>query len=240
MKKTILCLRLIILTFVLISCFEPTVQPLAPGVPDKIIPTVVRAETLQKIKSMFPEQLNVPLNFPELFKITAEKRIILSKESEVFVTFVSEGASYNNSFGYYTYDSKSVPIDASKLDLKILFPTVDEYKLKQGDMLQIGESKFPAGTVIGFFLIIKGWEEKKVDFTKNKIFTDITLNEDGEQQHILFKFNDFGDIILGFEDIIPSDPRGCDFDYNDIIFTVTDNRNNQEVTTFNLDKVFKF
>lgn len=239
MKKTFSSLKLIFLLSIT-SCLDPVVPPLAPGVPDSIIPTVVRAETLREIKAMFPEQLNVKESFPALFEVNTEKRIILSKESEVYVTFVSEGASYNNSFGYYTYNSNSIPTDPSQLNLRILFPTVDEYRLKQGDMLQVGTSKFPAGTVIGFFLIINGWEGESVNYSKDKIYADIGLNEGGAQQHILFKLSNFGDIILGFEDVLESAPGYHDYDYNDIIFTITDNRNNKEVTKFNLDQVVKF
>ncbi|MEQ1588292.1 MAG: DUF4114 domain-containing protein [Cyclobacteriaceae bacterium] len=238
MKNIILLATNALILLVFATCSEPEVT-LDQERPDNIIPTTVRSETLQNIKNMFPEQKNTQESLPELFEVTAEKRIILSRTSEVYVTFVSEGASFQNSFGYYTYNKNSIPTDTSMLDLHILFPNVDGWKLKQGDMLQVGNSTFPAGTVIGFFLIVKGWESQTVHYDREKIFTDIGFNTLGDQQHILFKLKNFGDIILSFEDILDSAPGYHDYDFNDIIFTVSDNRNNREVSNFNHDNVVK-
>jgi len=236
MKNRLLIVINVFILLAFISCSEPEVN-IDIERPDNIIPTKVRSETLQEIKNMFPENMNTVENIPQLFESTAEKRIVLSKTSEVYVTFVSEGASFQNSFGYYTYTMNSIPTDTSMIDLQILFPNVDGWKIKQGDMLQVGNSTFPAGTVIGFFLIVKGWESQIVHFDRDKIYTDIGLNIQGDQQHVLFKLNNFGDIILSFEDIIDSAPGYHDYDYNDIIFTVSDNKTGKTVTNFNLTSV---
>lgn len=106
-------------------------------------------------------------------------------------------------------------------------------------MLRLGDSKFPEGTVIGFFLIVDGWnaQTRTVNFNLTKIFTDLSLNKNSEQGHVLFKLNDFGDLIVTFEDVIGI--PGSDFDFNDIIFTISDNKDNLEITSFNLDNVVK-
>jgi hypothetical protein len=107
--------------------------------------------------------------------------------------------------------------------------------LKQGDRLQIGDGKFPAGTIIGFFLIINGWEQGAVKFDRETFYTDFALNTDGQQQHVLFQQKELGDIVLTFEDELTS--QESDEDFNDIIFTVTDNKENKEVTNFDLTNV---
>ena len=206
-------------------------------VPDDIIPTKPCPTLYTSIMDQFPEFRNNETKQEVLFSDNAKKRIVLLKESEVYVTFISEGAGYNNSFGYYTYDSAAAPSSASQIDIKILFPSVSGKKLDQGDMLQIGEGKFPAGTVIGFVLIVGGWENKTVNMDKLKLYTDYQFNPNGQQQHVLFKQKDCGDVVLAFEDKILTE--SSDADFNDIIFTVTDNRSDLEVSTFDLRAVIR-
>lgn len=205
--------------------------------PKDIINTTVRAETLTKISEMFPDFQNQRLTRPELFQIDAEKRIVLSEASEVYVTFVSEGAAIDNSFGYYVYQPGSTPSNTSDLKLNLLFPSVSDGVLKQGDMLQLGKGKFPAGTIIGFFLVVGGWEANTVHYDRETFYTDYNLNTLDQQQHILFKLKDFGDVILAFEDI--KTVNSSDEDFNDIIFTVSDNKENKEVTNFNISSVIQ-
>jgi hypothetical protein len=203
--------------------------------PDDIISSDVRIEILQKISEKFPESKDLTVGQPTLFAASAEKHVVLSKESEVYVTYVSEGAGYNNSFGWYSYDANAKPGDASSLKVNLLFPTVSNRVLKQGDMLQLGDSKFPAGTVIGFFLVIQGWQNNEVHYDRETFYTNHEFNTDNTQQHVLFKQEGFGDLILAFEDELTS--LDGDKDFNDIIFTVTDNRNEAAATSFNLTNV---
>jgi hypothetical protein len=108
--------------------------------------------------------------------------------------------------------------------------------LKQGDMLRVGDGPFEAGTVIGFFLISRGWEDGIVDYTKRTIYTNTGWNRNDYQQHVLFKEGECGDIVLGFEDRF-LDMQDCDFDYNDIIMTIADNSEQLETTSFDLSKL---
>ncbi|MEQ1588293.1 MAG: DUF4114 domain-containing protein [Cyclobacteriaceae bacterium] len=236
MKNIAFYLAGIIPLFLITSCSDPELDV---GLPDNLISSTVRAETLHNIQLMFHEQKSLKDSLPVLFELSSEKRILLSKTSEVYVTFVSEGASYQNSFGYYTYNADAVPTNAALLDLHILFPNVDELILKRGDMVQVGTTTFPAGTIIGFFVIVNGWQGESVHMDREKLYTDLGLNPDGDQQHVLFKLKNFGDIVLGFEDIPVSAPGHVYSDYNDIIFTVSDNKVGNEVTNFNLNNVIR-
>jgi len=235
MKKILFYLVGIIPFLVLVSCLEDVDE----GLPENIIPSTVRTETLNTIGVMFPELNNAITRHPSLFVPEAEKRIVLSKASEVYITFVSEGASNHNSLGYYTYNSSALPADTTLLELRILFPSVNDEILKQGDMLQVGTSTYPVGTVIGFFIIVKGWEAEKVHFDREKLFTDMAYNPNNDQQHVLFTLKDFKEVILGFEDISASTPGPKTNDYNDLIFTITDNKIGREAISFNLDNVVK-
>ncbi len=203
--------------------------------PDKIISTKACPTLYSSIMEQFPEFKENTTKQEVLFQAGVKKKVVLLKESEVYVSFISEGAGYNNSFGYYSYDSAAPPADPSQLELKILFPSVSGKILKQGDMLQLGSGKFKAGTVIGFFLIVGGWENKTVNYDKLKLYTDLQFNPSGAQQHVLFKQKDCGDVVLAFEDRVISE--SSDADFNDIIFTVTDNRSDLEISTFDLRSV---
>jgi len=238
-KFSLTKLSILFLSLFTVSCSDQNIGDGNGERPANIIPSEVRIETLARIAALLPERIDLRTSLPQLFEQNTEKRILLTQESEVYVTYVDEGASYENSFGYYTYNINNLPIDTTMIELNLLFPHVNEYILKQGDMLQVGNSKFPAGTVIGFFLIVKGWENKMVNYNKQTIYTDVYLNKGKTQQHVLFKLNNFGDVILGFEDIFENAPGYHDFDFNDIVFTVSDNKDNVEVRKFNLTSVIK-
>src|SRR5690606_31870992 len=109
----------------------------------------------------------------ELFSETARKEVILTKESPVYVTFISEGASLPNTFGWYSYHKDSKPTSPSTLELHVLFPHVSHNVLNQGDRLRLGEGTFPPGTVVGFFLIINGWQNGTVNYDRETFYTDL-------------------------------------------------------------------
>jgi hypothetical protein len=206
--------------------------------PPDIVATGERLALFQEIMADFPESKNVKTAKPELFDGATRKEILLKSESDVYVTFISEGASLANTFGWYSYQSGSKPTSSSAIQMNILFPHVSERVLRQGDRLRLGEAKFPAGTVIGFFLIIDGWERGEIHYDRQTFFTNFELNPNGEQQHVLYKHKELGDIVLSFEDVLTS--TSSDKDYNDIIFTVTDNTTEAEVTNFDVTGVKEY
>lgn len=200
--------------------------------PDDIIATQACPTLYSSIMSQFPEDRDNEASQALLFNESAEKHVILKEESEVYVSFISEGAGYSNSFGWFSYPQTSPPASIEDVEKHILFPNVSGRILNQGDMLKLQDEKFPAGTVIGFFLIVAGWDQGSINYEKPMLFTAYHLNPGGQQQHILFKQKDCGDVVLAFEDRLLHEKSDADF--NDIIFTVTDNTESLEVTKFNL------
>lgn len=201
--------------------------------PDEIIASKPCSTLYKGIMDMFPESKKNNEVYAPLFSGSSERRIVLTKESEVYVTYISEGAGWANTFGYYTYNEKSPPGSSKDIEKIVVFPHIAEGVLSQGAMLKIGDGTFPAGTVIGFFLITRGWEDGIVNYTKLTHYTDVNLNKNNYQQHILFKEGECGDIVLAFEDRA-LDLTDCDFDYNDVILTVADNKDQLETTSFKL------
>ncbi len=203
----------------------------------EIIPSKPCPTLYQNILQQFPEYTNNEANWTLLFDKNAEKQIRLFKESEVYATFIAEGAGYSNSFGWYAYPASQVPANADELTLHVVFPNVNHKVLNAGDRVQIGEGKFPAGTVVGFFLILRGWENGEVNTSLPKLYTDFQFNPNLQQQHILYKEKDCGDIVLAFED--KQIGVASDDDFNDILFTITDNKDELDVTSFDLRNIIR-
>ncbi len=214
------------------SCERPEIVQERPG---KILPTDVQPDVLEELNVVFPERVNFVAQHPYLFTDTINHNIVLTEESEVYLTFVSEGAGLKNSLGYYIYSPSSKIVEVGELNLNILFPNVSNIILDQGDMLQLGDRKFPAGTMVGFFLIVDGWRAGSVNYENETFYTDTYLNLEEQQQHVLFKFDNFDAVILSFEDKLAS--GSSDLDYNDVVFTLSDNRNQQPISRFNLEAI---
>jgi hypothetical protein len=209
-------------------------------IPKEIIRVYMDPIIYTRIVDNFPDQVNAVENVPCLFSDTVQKKIILTKESEVYVTFIAEGALYKNTLGFYYYTEGMAPSSTDELDEEIIFPNISGVGegglLNQGDMMQLGNRKFPAGTVIGFFLISDGWENGSINYNKPTYYTDYQYNAPGTQQHILFIEKGSKNIILGFEDSDFKLPT-TDKDFNDILFNVTDNRDGFENISFNTENI---
>lgn len=208
------------------------------GVPDDVIPTKPCPTLYSKIIDLFPEGKNNYSVYPELFGVSLPKNLVLKKESEVYLTFVAEGAGWKNSLGYYTYNQNNPPTSVDQLEKHILFPNVSEVNegggLNSGDMVQLGNKKFPAGTVIGFYLISQGWNNGLVTDGRYTHYTNIEFNPGNHQQHTLFLEGQCNDIVMTFEDIDYSDNLSYnDHDFNDLIFVISDNKdpNHKTVST---------
>jgi hypothetical protein len=197
--------------------------------PENIIDTDPCPTLYARILELFPE--NIAINKLGLFADSTEKKVELIKDSEVYVTYLAENAGYRNSLAWYSYDKNLPPTSASQLDLHVLFPDVSSDILTPGNRLKLQDDPFTAGTIIGFVLIINGWQGK-VDFDKTKLYTDYQFNSNNRQQHILFMEKTCQELVLAFEDnTTVSD--SSDADYNDIIFTVEDNNVHKLNTAFN-------
>jgi hypothetical protein len=229
---------LILMLFVIGGCKKDKLDE----VPSGIIRTVANPTLYPRIVSLFPAHQNAEIEYPELFSDAVQKNIILTDSSEVYVTFIAEDAKYRNSLGWYSYTKGNEPKTKTDLDLHLLFPNISAKgeggELLQGDMLQVGNKKFPKNTVIGFFLVLDGWKDGTIDYGLETHYTDYILNTNGHQKHILFKEKNSGDIILGFEDL-PDGDVDLDSDYNDILVTIQDNKDGYESIFIDTTKMTK-
>lgn len=163
--------------------------------------------------------------------------LTMAKAGSVSVAFVNRDASYDNVFGYYYY-KKGSPKSPHSTDLRkfIVFPNVitaaqlSDWKagmyrvLKLGDKVQLkyfgedGKSapqdEFPAGTVIGWFILSNGFQspDKYGGSEVNEINPSASwISSDVNNQYITLADKKSGKFIIGVED-------GGNQSYCDLLF----------------------
>lgn len=223
--KSSYALAIVMAFFALSGCFD---NNRVKEVPEDIIPTVPCPTLYGRIMQLFPErQLS---ENEELFADGAQKKVLLVKDTDLYITFIAEGAGYANTLGYYTYPVDSPPSSPADVELHVLFPNASDEVLSSGNRLKIREEPFKSGTVVGFYLIIAGWQRGVIDHNRQKFYTNFAWNPGARQQHILFEEKTCGDIVLAFEDL--ANTEESDGDYNDLLFTVSDNNSDKVNTSF--------
>lgn len=196
---------------------------------------VVSSELLNKISTALPERKNVTLTNPDYIANDQGANISIVETGEVFVTFLHEGAGYKNGFGYFTYTGDA-PTSRSEINEIVLLPNASFYNsggdangMRVGDTLSLGTHT--AGTNIGFFVIANGfnssygirpWQSDDwIFYTVKDLNNENDVNNENLNAHTVMLYDDeTGNIILGLEDILRTNP-GCDHDFNDLIFMVT-------------------
>jgi hypothetical protein len=222
----------------LLGCEKQKISEL----PDNIYILKPIANIVDTLRAILPESRNVYLRIPELFADASQKNIILTKESNVYVTFVDQITGNKNSLCWYSYTNSQPPTKSGDINGNLLFPNITKVSeggvLEPGYSLQLGTQKFPAGTVIGFFLVVNGWKNGTIDYSKLTHYTNFNFNEGGKQQHVLFKNAYSQSIVLGFEDGDIANNPNCDKDFNDVLFSISDNLEGFEATSFDLTNIF--
>ena len=188
----------------------------------------ISGNLLSKINNALPEGHPVPEANPGYLASGNETDVVLTEEAEVWVTFVHEGAGFQNTLGFYTYDVDNPPTSPDDIETHtVIFPNVSFIgsggAMVSGDKMYLGT--FPEGTAIGWFLLANGWRDNKVHkgiytLYSNPAFNDV--DDDTKQQHtVLLNAPEDDLVLLGFEDMQRN--RGSDEDFNDAVFYVTSN-----------------
>lgn len=190
---------------------------------------VLTSTFLSNITASFPESKPVTINHPDYLLETNERNLHITELSDVWITFVHEGAGYKNSLLYYVYHKDSVPTSTNDIDsLYIVFPNVSFTgsggSLTSGDKVKLG--RFSKDYVIGFALAADGYSwDNNVTKGRNMWFTDKQLNNEAaayKQHSALLHDGDNDRFIIGFEDL-KRDDFSSDEDFNDALFFATSN-----------------
>ena len=202
------------------------------GVPNYLVPQrdLISNTLLQKITTSLPESIPVLKNHPEYLATGNTTCTEITEKADVWVTFVHEGAGYQNTFGFYTYDKSKPPTSQSDVQssMTIIFPNTSYYNsgggLYSGDKVYLGT--FDAGTVIGWFVISNGFSNGKVTNGIQTLYSNSNLNIENsistKQHTVILRDPDTGRFVIGFEDM-NRDNASCDNDFNDVLYYVTSN-----------------
>lgn len=211
------------------SKFDNLGRPLNLEGPDNSVNFV---ELLQHVNAALPERKDGIFLHPEYIATEAPSNLSVTRLSDIWITFVHEGADYRNSLGYYTYPTGHKPTRAADIDtVHLIFPNASLLghtgagNMHLGDKVKIG--RFPAGTSIGFVLIQKGYNADKSLTTNGvKFYSDEEFNTEADfalkRHNVLLNSRSQKVFLVGFEDI-RRDIGLCDNDFNDLIFFAQSN-----------------
>ncbi|MBN2279039.1 MAG: DUF4114 domain-containing protein [Candidatus Marinimicrobia bacterium] len=221
------------------------------GTPDNLDFIGIPTELDTFMHNYFEDGVSIPGNHPQLISNENEVNIFLTKDAEIWVTFIDESAGYSNALGFYTYPKGNVPASPNEITHNIIFPNVEDGtwqesgspSLSAGSRIYLGQ--FPAGTVIGWFLVVDGWNdasdivepktfgpENNGNFVSDWIFySNTNFNPNNTQQNVfvLYPGSDpnVNTRILGFEDVLRGSSEDGhpydDQDFDDVLFYITSN-----------------
>ena len=205
------------------------------GKPNYLLPQnyPVSSQLLQDLNNSFPER--IPIN-QQYLNLNNEYDFKLTAYSDVWIVFISEGAGYKNTLGYYKYNLNSSPTSPAQIDSGfIIFPNVSFQgsggQLQTGNQVYLG--RFPANTGIGFFLIANGFSNGQVGTGNGIYYTNYSFNPEStsaKKKHSITLIDPARDIFLmGFEDL--NRDGWSDNDFNDALFFIVANPIENIVTT---------
>lgn len=204
-------------------------QTLAPfddaGKPTNVEKETVSSDLLSFVTTTLPEQKDLRSTNSSLLNGSASD-INLTKQSEVYLTFVSQGTIYKNAIAFYTYPTATPP--ASPKDIKTItyvFPNAGSgTTLTAGSKVKLGT--FEAGTSIGMVLLQDAWNASTKKLNNDAVhfcYNDV-LNPEVDpklKKHVvLMNYADENKILIGFEDIDRTS-KNCDHDFNDVVLYAT-------------------
>lgn len=192
-------------------------------------------EFIDNVYATLPEYSPLPVKHPEFFAEGLKSDIVLQEDAELVMTFVHEGAAWENTLGYFHFPADNPPSSPEEVKNKtILFPNVS--LAGSGGALQSGYKvrlkyyneetdefsyTFPAGTQVSWFLNTRGWSSGVVSGNYT-LFSMSELNTFIEpalrKQSIVLRDNERDLFLIAFED--QRRDGHSDQDFNDAIFYV--------------------
>jgi len=186
-------------------------------------------EFLDAVNASLPENQPVPTYNPEYLTSGNELDVVVLEQSEVWVTFVTEGAGYRNALGYYVFETNNPPANVSEIDsIFVVLPNASLAgaggELNAGDKIKLGN--FQTGQSISWVLFQNAWTGTGVNTNATKFYSRDDFNtietNPNKRQHTV-QLADFGNqrLLNGFEDQTRS--FSSDNDFNDLVFYISAN-----------------
>jgi len=201
------------------------------GKPDYLLPKdLISSQLLEYINASLPERQPVPVYHPAYLAEDTETNLNILEKADVWMTFVTEGAGYLNSIGFYTYPTGNPPASIDDIEtIFVGFPNASLNgsggQLQPGDKIYLGQ--FEPGVSIGLVLIADGYNSSTatVKPSAQRYYSHNHLNPETletNKQHTVTLYDESNNLFLiGFEDLNRN--SGSDNDFNDAVFFVTSN-----------------
>jgi len=212
----------------------------ASGVPNFLVTSDVITDLLKsKINLSLPEYKPVPTVSPQFLANPEAANITLIDSCEVWTTFVTEGAGWTNTLGYFYYPTNTPPASVAEISKRIvMFPNAslggsggslaegNKVKLKYyDDATGLWSEVFPPNITIGWFLIASGYKSSAVTNGTYWDYSIAVLNHETlkPQQNIILYDRTEEKMIIGFEDQKRIPSNTSDQDFNDAVYYATFN-----------------
>ena len=192
---------------------------------------VITSELLSFLNASLPETVDVRKLHPQYLQSSAIADLVITETADVWITFVSEGAGYLNSLGYYTYPTNSPPKSAADITaVNYIFPNASlpgsGGNLKSGSKVKLG--RFNNGTSIGFVLLANAWNggTQKVNSDAAKFYSTTACNPETDpnlKKHTVLLYSATQNLFLIGIDDQNRQNGGSDNDFNDVVFYATSN-----------------
>lgn len=186
----------------------------------------ISASFLSYVNTSLPEGKPLTTSHPQYLAANTVSTLDITAQTDVYLTFVSEGAANLNSLAYYTYPTGNPPASGVSLipilnigieKVTHVFPNASAKGsgggLNSGDKVKLGN--FAKGTSIAFILFQNGWTGTDVDASKTKFYSTEKYNTNSNKQSVVLYDNDSKKFVIGFEDISRS--ASSDNDFNDLV-----------------------
>ncbi len=203
------------------------------GVPAGMTTGPVPTSLMNNLAAALPESQSVPCN-PLRAPLVAEgvsTEVVTKSQTDVFVTWIGEGAGFKNALAFHYYPKNAPPANKNAIDsIFVIYPNASTASdiLQAGDRVKLGN--FPANTVISWVLLQNEWDPATSQVVNKtglgQFFAIDDFNEDMgnaclgpnfDRHMVAFKEDINGDTveIFGFEDL--TFPGG-DNDFNDALW----------------------
>jgi len=179
-----------------------------------ILPALSTQASLAAVTDIFPDLAETQSITDSTTVGIDPSALTLTADATVTVYFISEGAGYQNSFGWY--DASTDPTSADNRNTVWANASGTGEGLAGGGSLDSGTAveigTFEAGTELGFFLVANGNQNPD-----GYIYTtDANYNPDGLAHLFAGLLPEEGLLAIGFEDLY----GGGDNDFNDLIIAI--------------------
>lgn len=188
-------------------------------------------ELIQDINASLPNR-SVPVYHPEYLQDGNISKIVLVEDADLEIIFISEGAGYLNTLGYYHYPTNQPPTSMATVRKSVLFPNVSFNgsggRLRSGNRVRLQywngtsyQDRFPAGTTVEWFIMADSYKmaTQSIENTTT-YYSDPQFNPERsplKRQHTLVLHDTNRELFLvSFEDL--NRENGSDEDFNDAIF----------------------